>query len=209
MTARFLDRRPRPLLLALIVALHLGAILLLLRAAPRAPRLQAHAQGTLSVFDVGPDPAPPAPVEPAEVDTSRSPIVTVAVQPPMVVPAAPAASGGGGCDVGAAVQQALRNDPAALAEIAAIPPERRSVANAVIVWDGRTSIDPAGIAARPAVAAQLRAILGGLPDACLAESQNGPTLLFIPVDGATSTLVVGSGRWRWRNFSEALHPIAE
>lgn len=99
-----------------------------------------------------------------------------------------------------------------MAELAALPPGIRTEADAVMIWNGEwraLTVPAAADAAVPATSAApavselrrtIEALATAAPPACLAVIVPGP--LFIPVrePRRTTTLVIGSGAWRWADL---------
>jgi hypothetical protein len=108
------------------------------------------------------------------------------------------------------VQAALAEGPARAA-LARIPRPQRSMANAVMLWDGawvRSGVLADERVARPIRDAVDAAVRSAAP-ACAEAPVTGPVLLLLPDAGETLVLVVGSGAWRWRDLAMAPHPIRE
>ena len=143
----------------------------------------------LATFAVTVDP----PVLPADGDS----VAKVAAAPQAVV-------GGTGCALNDQVQAALRASPAVKAALAAMPRTARSVADAMLLWDGHwadaAQLGGAGVATpiRATVAAALRSA----PADCLAAPIAGPRFLFVPADGGTRVIALGSGEWSWSQVVE-------
>lgn len=106
---------------------------------------------------------------------------------------------GAGCDLSDAVQSRLRASPAALAALQRIPRASRSVADAIMLWDGhwidaRSVGGDAGFApVRAAVAGAVRAA----PASCREAEVAGPRLVIIAGSAGNQVLAFGSGRWAW------------
>lgn len=204
----------RPWLLAAIVVAHAAAFALIVIDRPAA-RVARASVPTLLTFDVPatPEPAPakvvPAPVEPLPMPP---PVVEIALPPPPVISATPVSldvdrplsSSGAGCDLTDVVQSALRESAAAKAAIATLPAKARSVANAVMLWDGRW-IDGGDATTRRALARIREVVLATVDGAtadCRAQAQAGPRLILIP-GTPDAVLALGSGRWRWGDLDGA------
>ena len=118
-------------------------------------------------------------------------------------PDASASGAAGDCAALPLITQALVADPGALAAMLAAPPEVRSIADAVVLWNGgwapAASTPNAPLApARAAIELGLRA----LPDACLDEKIAGPRLIPIADGDRTMFIAIGSGNWSWRQLVE-------
>ncbi len=148
--------------------------------------------------------------EEPEVDVTTMPGETLfPVELPMLAQVA-ASSGpeGEACAIAAAIQADLLVDEAARAEIAAIPFDARSVANAIVLWVGTPEhVRPV----LPATDALILKRLQSVPDICLDLDQAGPDFIYAMVDNRTISIAVGSGKWRWRTYfnllSISLHPM--
>lgn len=202
----------RRLLLVPILLVH-AAILAWVATDRMAMPAHPRGAGRLITFDVPPAPQPPAArprVEPVVKAVIPPPPVIdplLAPPPPIAAPSITLAQTeevplGGGCDLTDAVQAALRGSPDALAAIAAFPARERSVANAVMLWDGRW-IEANTAGGRHALAQIRRIVLAtiaGASDACRTQLQAGPRLVAIPGPPDTM-LALGSGRWHWQDLA--------
>lgn len=106
------------------------------------------------------------------------------------------------CPLVGVVRDTLQQDEVVQFFLARIPPRSRSVANVVMLWDGRW-IDADRVGGPSAVASVRTAIAAGLEgasDACRAQVILGP--VFLPIEGRSGTLVLalGSGAWRWADL---------
>lgn len=107
----------------------------------------------------------------------------------------------GGCAPLEIVSNALVADPAAMNSVINAPPETRSIAEAVVIWnagwsDAAYSLDAPLGPARSVVEHSLESIDDGCLDAPIA----GPRLVPIPDGERTMFLVFGSGAWTWREL---------
>lgn len=138
-----------------------------------------------------------------EVDVTTMPGETLfPVELPMLAQVA-ASSGPEGetCAIAAAIQADLLVDEAARAEIAAIPFDSRSVANAIVLWVGTPEhIRPV----LPATDAVILKRLQSVPEQCLDLDQAGPDFIYAMVDNRTVSVALGSGKWRWRTYFDLL-----
>lgn len=175
----------------------------------------------MNVFDVSSTVAtagPPKALQPEPVKpTPPQPIV---VPPPEILFPTPntlliamldqtaSAANGGTCDLTAPVQAALQSSEAVRASLPLIPPDKRSVANAIMVWKvawlaedqqlGATAVD----VIRDVIADTIAA---ATPE-CRLQPQTGPRLLLLSGPGDTVVLAVGSGQWRWQDLLDTAHP---
>ncbi len=191
----------RHLVLAPILAAH--AALLGWIAADRLNATPARPEAALAVFDVLPTPTPapssPTPMVPLPVsEIVPPPLVTPPIVPlPVSLPPAAAtalpAPVAGSCDLTDTVQAALRADPTARSALGEMPPQAHSVANAVMLWDGRW-ID--GGKALDRIRTIVLATLRAASADCREATQAGPRLIVI-AGHPDFVLALGSGRWRW------------
>jgi hypothetical protein len=155
-----------------------------------------------------------APLEPLKVVVpSLSPIV-VARQPAAAASTTPAvnsaglargtAVGAGGCALDQTVGDAILANAAAMAELEALPRQARTEADAVMVWDGAWP-EPAPPAVTPLLdfsrpGALRRAVeiaITSAPAECRDAPVAGPRFIALPGVFRTTTIVIGSGQWRW------------
>lgn len=207
--ARFTNESSRrSLLLSSVLSVH-AALLVWIAADTVAPAAPAKA-ATLAVFDVAPL-APAVPrassiPKPAPLPTTPPPVAppVIAPPPPPIGPplAAAVETGSGACDLTDSVQTALRDDSEARAALLALPPRARSVANAVMLWDGRWAAedDPPATRAITRVRRVVGMVVAGASDECRQATQAGPRLITVagPPD---MVLALGSGRWRWADLA--------
>ncbi len=136
---------------------------------------------------------------------SVTPQPLVSSPTPTVIQAATPASGspGAACDIGGAVQVALRSDPAAHQAVTLIPRPDRSAANAVMMWNGQW-IDPAevgGAASFSTVRTSIRQIVAAADPGCRDQELVGPRFMLIPdAEGAMIVVAVGNATWRWSDL---------
>lgn len=106
------------------------------------------------------------------------------------------------------VQVALQSSDAVRASLPLVSPEKRSVANAIMVWKDvwladypqldNTAVD----VIRDVVADTIAA---ATPE-CRLQPQAGPRLLLLSGTGDSVVLAVGSGEWRWQDLLETARP---
>lgn len=191
--------------LATVVALHGIAfgVLLSQRGSPAPP---APSAGALTVVAVAlpakpAEPPPPPPALPSKLVESIEP------EPPVAYSPAPDAIGlaapVGGCPTLEMVRDAILADPAAVLSVWNAPPQTRSIAEAVVLWNVGWS-ESANVPAAP-LGPTRNAVERGLEAVephCLDEPITGPRLVPIPASGGTMFVVFGSGRWTWRAVAE-------
>ncbi|WP_168075514.1 hypothetical protein [Caulobacter sp. SSI4214] len=161
-------------------------------AASTAPKRPKPSRPPPSAETAAP-PQPPPPEAQPEAASASAPELAMSGQGWIVDVNAP-------CDVLGGVQQRLQDDPAALDALQALPVDNRSVANAVMLWDGTWRQDGP---ARPiaALRAALQRALTGAPPACLAADNIGPRLIMLRDGRGTTLLAVGSGAWTWAQLT--------
>jgi hypothetical protein len=104
------------------------------------------------------------------------------------------AASASGCTTLDSVTQALLADPAFVTAVLQAPPEARSIADAVMVWNGQWSEAASATDAPLApVRASVLHSLVGLDAKCLDEPIAGPRLVPVPAGTGTMFLVFGSG----------------
>lgn len=171
--------------------------------------------------EAAPRPLPPAaPTPPPEIPLPSA--ETLPFDPPALVPqfdaepdpavtgdvttlASPNAVGlgaGGDCSLADAVSQALERNVDAKAALARIPPQSRSVANAVMLWDGDwiASERVGGPVALNSVQKAIAETLDSASAECRLRSESGPSFLIVRGSPDTIVLAVGSGAWRWSDL---------
>jgi len=148
-------------------------------------------------------PAPPASPTPPE-DGPESPVADPADDNSASVSARPWIIGADEpCDMVGGVEARMQADPAVLKALSALPPDARSVANAVMLWDGAWTLGPSPSAALLALDQGLGRALNGAPPGCLDAQVLGPRLVTLRDARGATLLVIGSGEWRWSQLSAA------
>lgn len=209
------DRVRRAALMAAIIAAHLVLAAWILLggsnfAAARKPQ-------SLTAIDISIDvPKPDAPAKKAVVLPVPDNRMAALLPTKLTVEMAPPVSGSGngnGCSVASAVSAALIADKPAMAELAALPAEVRSDADAVMLWNGAwLDVAPEAQAQMaqnpiPALKRVVTAAVLALPAECQEVETAGPQLIPIPEPGRTTMVVIGSGVWRWSQLIEP--PVLE
>ena len=164
----------------------------------------------LAAIDISRDvPEPDAPAKPAIVPPVPDSHMIALIPTKLLVEAAPPVAGSGtgqGCSVASAVSAALIADKDAMAELAALPGDVRSDADAVMLWNGAwLDTDPATQMQMvstpiPALRRAVSDAVLALPAECQEVEMAGPQLLPIPEPGRTTMVVIGSGVWRWSSL---------
>jgi hypothetical protein len=156
---------------------------------------------------------PPPDLEPIMVAVSLggggapSPEILPAPSPAMQALAATQA-GGKSCQIFEVLQTMLKTSDEVGRALPLIPAQARSVANAVLLWDGHwvdasTVGGPASLA--PIQSTVLLAVAAA-PPTCQAELVRGPRLITVGDTRDTTVLAFGSGEWRWGDILTSPHP---
>ncbi len=192
--------------LAFGLAVHAALILLLLAMRGSTPP-EADPGGGLSVLSLeaaAPAQSKPPPAMPSKLFDQEEPLVSPAVSEKN----SDAPAGAGNCATLDKVVQSLLADRQADAAVLSLPPEARSIADAVVIWNAGWS-EAANTPTAPLAAARasVEQSLSQVPDPCLDEPLAGPRLVPIPAGAGTMFLVFGSGEWTWRQLVEPQAPV--
>ncbi len=195
-------RRQRVAVLATVFALHaaLFALFLLQRPGTISPEVKRTTVAMVAIDAEQPAAAkPPPPSLPAKLADTFNPVVEFSIPADSDSDAPAGASGV--CSTMGMVLDTLLLDPAALDAIRRAPPETRSVAEAIVIWN--EGWNPAALelaAPLGLVRVNIEKSLSAVDEGCLDEPVAGPRLLPIPDAAGTGTifLVFGSGNWTWR-----------
>ena len=186
-----------------VIALH-AAVFVVVFAIGSARPLPAPKAGALALVSLSLEPPapslPPPPSLPSKLAERTQPVAqpAAASDPNSTALAAPS----GGCATLKVVMTALVSDPAAVTAVINAPPEARSIAEAVVIWnagwsDAARSLDAPLGPVRTVVEQSLFTVA----DACLDEQVAGPRLMPVPDNhGGTMFVVIGSGNWTWREL---------
>ena len=198
------SRRPgdygRGSLVALLVAAHAGVIAVAIAGSPTqaVPQLPA-----ITVSAVSEAKTVVAAIEPKLVHLEPrvdEPRVDVADEAPPVAPMVLAAtSSGNGCSVTEEVQATLRASNDVHAALDRIPRAARSVANAVLLWNGRwiDANEVGGPGAIDPIRAAVAAVVHTASADCRTAQVTGPRFMIVPSPSGTRILTFGSGDWTW------------
>ncbi len=184
--------RRRVVLLPLLALMHIAVVAVALDTSIAAQPSRAAA--VLTTYAI---PAIVAPViDPPLVELA----VATEIEAPKVETATEEApSGAAGCNITDNIRAALVASPLTRGALAEIPADARTVANAVMLWDGRWVALPPQ--AGGTGLAQLRKIVVSgilaVPADCRATAIGGPRLIFVPDGASTVVLAFGSGTWAW------------
>lgn len=191
-----------------VVALHVAALTLLLaQKASFVPPLQKPGVMTVSLEALASPKAPP-PSIPSDIIREAVAEAKLAIMTDTSSDSEAIADGG--CQVLAQVSDGILNDPAALLAANNAPPETRSIAEAVVMWN-QNWIEAASSLQEPLwpARAAVERSLASLPVECLDEPIAGPRLIPLPTGMGTTFLVFGSGEWTWRQVGLSSQPTAD
>ena len=187
-------------ILAAAAVLHLGLLALLLSVGglPPLPAKPLAAMTTMTMERDRGSARPPPPTLPSRLAQPQRVFRETQVSDQ---PDASAQDAAGGCAALPLIAKALVADPAALAAVLGAPPETRSVADAVVLWNAGWAT-AAGTPNTPLAPARsvVEQSLRSLPDSCLDEPVAGPRLVPVADGDRTMFMVIGSGNWTWRQL---------
>ncbi len=166
-------------------------------AAKRPPSTPLHA----------PEPASPSPDATSDLpDAQETPVVADPNEPQLSDAETQAleqfqmASAAGApdqpCNLTGTLSNVFAQSPEVRLGLNELPVSQRSVANAVMLWDGQWPEESLSGGKALLRALLVKAISAARPD-CLTQANTGPVLFFVPDDSATVIVAVGSGDWRW------------
>ena len=168
---------------------------------PGAAPAKTVARRQLSRAQTEPADPPPAP-DPAEAPPEDAADATQSAEAASALenfePASAKGKPDAPCDLAGNLAADLQTSPAAREGASEIPNSARSVANAVMLWNGLWPNHP------DRGAALLRAVIereveAARPD-CSDQLNSGPMFFFVSGDPAT-VLALGSGQWRWSDLT--------
>ncbi len=154
---------------------------------------------------------PPPPALPSKVADTFVPVTELSIPDDSQSDAPAGASAV--CSTLSVLLETLLLDAVAVEAIRSAPPETRSIADAIVIWNvgwaptALTDLDPLFV-----VRAAIERSLIDVPASCLDEQIAGPRLIPIPDASGSRTIfvVIGSGNWTWRALlSPAPPPGAE
>ena len=120
----------------------------------------------------------------------------------------PTTPGGQRCDILQGLKANLQSSDQVQAALGRIPTHARSVANAILLWDGEW-IDPlsvGGVAAIDPIEQAVALTVRSAPADCQTELMRGPRLIIIGDARNAMVLAFGSGEWRWTDLVATLPP---
>lgn len=188
--------------LAMVVTLH-AAVLLLVLAAKGPSHVEASKAGTLTAVSLKIEQPAKAKPAPRKLPSTVPAKPTFAEEFSLAeLEAAGQAAQAAGCPTLELIRNAIISNPTAMASVHNAPPETRSVADAVVIWnagwvEAAGSMDAPLGPARAAVQQAAASIDGG----CLDEPLAGPRLIPIAAGTGTIFVVFGSGNWSWREVT--------
>lgn len=158
-------------------------------APPTPPPLDL---ATLSEAMAAPDPTDKP--QPLSRQAAAAPL------PPL--PTSQPADSASNCQMVTILETVLTEDAVVTAALAEVPRKARSVANAIMLWDGDW-IEPDALGegrALPPIQAAIISIIRGAPADCHAQIVLGPRLISIPDAQGATLLALGSGAWKWEDL---------
>ena len=193
-------------LLAAAAALHLGLLALLLSAGwlPAVPVQPLASMTTMTIARDRGSARPPPTTLPSRLAQPQRLFREIQFSDQ---PDASVQDAAGGCAPLPLIAKALVADPAALAAVLGAPPENRSIADAVVLWNAgwTTAASTPGTPLAPARSVVEQSLLA-LPDSCLDEPIAGPRLVPVADGDRTMFMVIGSGNWTWRQLLDDPNP---
>lgn len=209
-------RRATAISLALLV--QLVVLVLAMSSYDRTVTKDPPALLTFTIEQPGP-PAPELakPPQPVEVPPQPPEPIVLPTLPPLptdnalvvaLLAQADASASGGGCDLTAPVEAALQADTIVAETLPSIAPDRRSVANALAVWNQLWINADAQFpeTALEAIRETVRLTVVAASDACRSQPQSGPRLVYLVGQNQTTVLALGSGEWTWQQVADSADP---
>lgn len=205
-----MTRQPPPLksqrlgVLMGVIALHVAMLVAFLASggSPAPPPLKTGVTSIVSISAEQPANRPPPPPKlPSKVVDEIKKLTAQALtfEPDSTALAAAP----GQCATLDVVSKAITADSSAVEAVIQAPPEARSIAEAIVMWNAGWS-NAASTPDSPLAPARtiVELSLNSIEDGCLDEQIAGPRLIPVPVpDGQrTMFLVFGSGSWTWREL---------
>ena len=103
------------------------------------------------------------------------------------------------CNLTQSLAAVFAQSPAIQQALSGLPLKSRSVANALMLWDGQWPDDSTSGGQALLRALLIKAVSNARPE-CQMAMNRGPVLFLVPDRQATVVLAVGSGTWRWRDL---------
>ena len=124
-------------------------------------------------------------------------------QPPSAVSLSQVSDSSTTCQMTQQVEAHLQVDPTVDPALQAIPRQARSVANAIMLWDGAWIVPGSQreTTARTALRTAILAAVAEAPEDCRTQTVLGPRLIAVPGVTGSTLLVLGSGTWRWTDLT--------
>ena len=154
----------------------------------------------IRVAEISPDPVVPA-IPPSTVEI----VVHIDVLAPALDIEQEPALGeviGSQCDLTGSIQAALVAENATAPLLETLPIASRSVANAIMVWDGKWASESAdGYREIDRIRRVVLSRIATAPIACRNALIIGPRLIFVPDGSKAAVLAFGSGNWAWSQLT--------
>ncbi len=106
------------------------------------------------------------------------------------------------CNLTGALASGFARSPQVKAGLDELPVAERSVANAVMLWDGQWPQETQTGGKALLRALLIKSLSAARPD-CLNQVNSGPVLFFVPDGDTTAVVAIGSGQWRWGDLMPA------
>ncbi|MDI1364462.1 MAG: hypothetical protein PSX79_06270, partial [bacterium] len=132
---------------------------------------------------------------PVDVSQEPTPFTEDATAASVVEAASLAA--GQECELGSWLQGALQDSQDVRSALGEIPRPARSVANALMLWNGAWVETPNAERGLSVIRAAVMSGIRAAPAPCRDEIVHGPVLLTLLDPTGSTLLAVGSGEWRW------------
>lgn len=201
--------RQRILSLAMGIGINAAVVLMLVafRNAPSpVPRSGAMTLISLSAPAATPRASPPPVIPSTLVKELQPPPLSLAELQDL----ASAGAVGDSCPTLETITKAIIESPAATDAMVHAPPETRSVADAIAIWNaGWSEAAMVGPAPLGPVRTTVLAALQSMTPECLEQAVAGPRLVPIPNGDRTMFLVFGSGDWTWKDVMADLPAPAD
>jgi len=116
-------------------------------------------------------------------------------------PASTQLEDGPACDLTRAVVHDFSQSPVVRLSVSELPPNEKSVANAVQIWDGAWPVETLS-GGKGLLRALLTREIAAAPADCRRQVNHGPVFFIVPDGEATVMVAVGSGQWSWDQLVE-------
>lgn len=203
---------------SLTIAIHLGALVVALWSFDQAASKEEQPVLVAFTMDAPGPPAPEPPKPPQPIEVPPQPDEPIIMPPPalrvptddalVVALLKQADATGGACDLTAPVEAALQAEPMVAQTLPLVERDRRSVANALAVWNQLWIEADAKFpeSALEAIRETVRMTVVAASDACRGQMQTGPRLMYLVSEERTTVLALGSGEWTWQQIADSAEP---